>query len=255
MSPSPSPISESQLNANRENAKKSTGPRTAEGKSRTRLNGLRHGLTGQTAFLPEEDRAAYHRHHADFRAELKPLGLIETQLAHQLADDYWRLNRLKAIETNIFALGIEAHAEELEDDALSQAQTYLDHARELNLLSIYEQRLNRAINSRHQQLRNLRELRREEENVLAFRKRYGLSTSQDEPQTKSANQADAQPERGGQGFGFSNQPGEPETHIDNTGQSINFLNLPDPGTGFPARIYPSQLPRTGQIAANAPQSV
>jgi hypothetical protein len=194
MAPAPAPISESQLAANRENSTHSTGPRTAEGKSRTRLNDLRHGLTGQTAFLPEEDHAAYERHHADFRAELKPHDFIETQLAHQIADDYWRLNRLKAIGTNIFALGIEAHAEELEDDALSQAQTYLDHARELNLLSTYEQRLNRAIHGKHLQLRRLRELRKEEEVRAAFRKRAGLIPDE----------ADTQTECPGQGFGFSN---------------------------------------------------
>jgi hypothetical protein len=44
---SPALISDAQLNANRENATRSTGPRTSEGKSRTRLKGLRQGLTGQ----------------------------------------------------------------------------------------------------------------------------------------------------------------------------------------------------------------
>jgi hypothetical protein len=43
------PLSEARLNANRLNSEHSTGPRTGEGKKRTRLNGLRHGLTGQAA--------------------------------------------------------------------------------------------------------------------------------------------------------------------------------------------------------------
>jgi hypothetical protein len=44
-----------QIAANRENAKKSTGPRTPEGKARTRLNAKRDGLTAQVITLPEED--------------------------------------------------------------------------------------------------------------------------------------------------------------------------------------------------------
>jgi hypothetical protein len=153
------PISEAQLIANRENAKRSTGPATPEGKSRTRLNGLRHGLTGQTALLPEEDREAYERHHADFFAELAPEGPSEIQLARSIADDYWRLNRIKAIEDNIFALGIEALAEQL-DPALAQARTYLDQAREINLLSLYEQRLNRAVHKKHIEFAELQRLRK-----------------------------------------------------------------------------------------------
>jgi hypothetical protein len=173
-------ISESQLTANRENARLSTGPRSAEGKSRTRLNGLRHGLTGQTVLLPEEDREAYDLHHADFLAELAPEGLVETQIAHGIADDYWRLNRIKAIEDNIFALGIESMADEL-DPALAQARTYLDRSREINLLSLYEQRLNRAVHKKYAELAELQRLRKMARAVQAGRTNengFGFSNNQ-----------------------------------------------------------------------------
>ena len=45
--------------ANRANAQKSTGPRTEEGKQRSRLNGIRHGLTGQVSIMTDENRAAH----------------------------------------------------------------------------------------------------------------------------------------------------------------------------------------------------
>jgi hypothetical protein len=177
---SPATISDAQLAANRENAQHSTGPRTAEGKSRTRLNGLRHGLTGQTVLLPEEDRVACDKHCADFLAELAPAGVIETQIARSAADDYWRLNRIKAIEDNIFALGIEAHAGEFHEDptfdaALAQAQTFLDQARQINLLSIYEQRLNRAVNKKLAELAELQRIRK----VAAARQGNGSGFSTD----------------------------------------------------------------------------
>jgi hypothetical protein len=162
---SPSTISEAQLIANRDNAQHSTGPRTAKGKSRTRLNGLRHGLTGQTILLPEDDQIVYHQHCAGLLADLAPAGPFETQIAQSVADDYWRLNRIKAIEDNIFALGIESHAGEFHEDAasdaaLAQAQTFLDHANQINLLSIYEGRLNRGLSKKLAELAELQRLRK-----------------------------------------------------------------------------------------------
>jgi hypothetical protein len=154
---SPATISDAQLIANRENAQRSTGPRTPEAKSRTRLNGLRHGLTGQTVLLPEDDRALYDKHCADFLTELLPEGPVETQVAQSIADHYWRLNRIKAIEDNIFALGIEAHDG---DSARGMAQTFLDQARQINLLSIYEQRIHRAVQKEHLQLAELQRIRK-----------------------------------------------------------------------------------------------
>jgi hypothetical protein len=44
--------------ANRRNTKKSTGPRTEEGKSKSRLSELKHGMTAQTVLLPGNDGQA-----------------------------------------------------------------------------------------------------------------------------------------------------------------------------------------------------
>ena len=61
-----------QLTANRANAQKSTGPRSAEGKSASRFNALKHGLDAQSVIIPGEDPAAYDALAADYRAEWQP---------------------------------------------------------------------------------------------------------------------------------------------------------------------------------------
>jgi hypothetical protein len=51
-------ISQRKIEANRKNAAKSTGPRTAQGKANVRLNAVTHGLTGATVVLPHEEEQA-----------------------------------------------------------------------------------------------------------------------------------------------------------------------------------------------------
>ncbi|HTA47620.1 MAG TPA: hypothetical protein VK789_34505 [Bryobacteraceae bacterium] len=153
------PVSEKQLEANRRNAQRSTGPRTAEGKARSSLNNLRHGLTGQITVLPEEDREAHDAFCNRLITGFQPETPIEEQLAHFIAEDTWRLNRVAAIENNIFALGRSRHHGEVRN-ALDDAQSFLDHARELNLLSLYEQRIHRNM---QRNLNQLRELQKERE--------------------------------------------------------------------------------------------
>ena len=91
-----------QINANRENARHSTGPKTPDGKARASLNSLRHGLLARQIVLPIEDRAQYLELLAALEAEHQPEGPLETFLVHQMAASQWRLQRLTRIETGFF---------------------------------------------------------------------------------------------------------------------------------------------------------
>src|SRR5205807_3832544 len=84
---------------NKANAQKSTGPRTEAGKQRSKLNALRHGLTGQTVVLPSDDLIAYQRHCQQLHDQYHPKNPMEVQLTQAVADLSWRLNRITAIET------------------------------------------------------------------------------------------------------------------------------------------------------------
>jgi hypothetical protein len=82
-----------------------TGPRSEAGKQRTRLNAYKHGLTGQIHLFTPEEHGAFERHCQSIVAALAPVGVIEQELAQSIAEDKWRLNRIRAIESGIFALG------------------------------------------------------------------------------------------------------------------------------------------------------
>jgi hypothetical protein len=142
--------SPAQIKANRQNATRSTGPRTDSGKSRTRLNGLRHGLTTQTALMPYEDRESNEAFLAQQIQALQPQSDAERTVAASIADDRWRLTRARAIEENI-ALGNEEDPQTAA--ALNQALTFLTDAKQIALL--YESHINRNIKNNLAELRDL----------------------------------------------------------------------------------------------------
>jgi hypothetical protein len=144
-------ISEKQLAANRRNAERSTGPRTEEGKKASALNARRHNLTGQVTAMTDADRIMHDAFSASIVENLAPEGAMEIQLAQRIATDSWRLNRISAIEDNLFALGHSAHSNDIETDhpeihaALTAAKVFTEESKQLQLLTLYEQRINRNL--------------------------------------------------------------------------------------------------------------
>jgi hypothetical protein len=79
-----------QVEANRHNSQKSTGPRTPEGKAAVRLNALRHGLCARTAVLPTENAEEFHQLCADLETEWQAQGRTEQYLLEQMAVSQWK---------------------------------------------------------------------------------------------------------------------------------------------------------------------
>lgn len=161
-------ISEKQLEANRHNALLSTGAKTPEGRKRSSVNALRHGITGQVTTMTDEDRAAHDTFTQALIHDLAPQGPMETQLAQRIATDSWRLNRISAVEDNLFALGQLQNAGQACPDvpqldaALTTAHTFTLESKQLQLLSLYEQRINRAIQKNLTILKQLQSARKAE---------------------------------------------------------------------------------------------
>jgi hypothetical protein len=102
-----------QIEANRKNARRSTGPRTPAGKARVAQNALRHGLGAMAPVLPGEDPADWEAHRAGVLLSLRPVGTLEEALACRVAVCLWRMQRAAAYETAVTAVGLD----EVEDDA------------------------------------------------------------------------------------------------------------------------------------------
>ncbi len=153
-----------QIAANQANATKSTGPKSAAGKQAVKVNAVRHGLTGRTVVLPSDDLDLYKTHVKTLTAHLKPEGPEEIQLASLIADDYWRLQRIHSIEDGIFAMQFAENeilaTHPAADATLNQATAYLQHSKELERLTLYEQRIHRNIKASTARLESLQQARR-----------------------------------------------------------------------------------------------
>src|SRR5450755_3478906 len=91
-----------QIEANRRNALKSTGPTTREGKERSRCNAIRHGLTAETVIAALEDAKDYQAFEAAVIADYDAESAVERELVLRLASVLWRLRRATGIETSLF---------------------------------------------------------------------------------------------------------------------------------------------------------
>ena len=94
-------MTEAQMNANRENAKKSSGPKTDAGKANSSRNATKHGLTSANPLLPGEDPAGLHSLRIDLFTRFRPVGDGEEMLVQRIAEAQWRLSRVLTHEAGI----------------------------------------------------------------------------------------------------------------------------------------------------------
>jgi hypothetical protein len=87
-----------QIDANRRNALKSTGPKSDEGKEKSSLNALRHGLTAEQAVLPHENEDDYEKFREGLLQSYAPQDSAELAIVEELVNANWRLLRLHRVE-------------------------------------------------------------------------------------------------------------------------------------------------------------
>ena len=96
-----------QIQANRRNALKSTGPSSEEGKQQSRRNAVRHGLTAETVIGALEDAEDYKAFEAAIIADYDAESAVERELVLRLASLLWRLRRATTMETGLFHIQAE----------------------------------------------------------------------------------------------------------------------------------------------------
>ncbi|HSW00650.1 MAG TPA: hypothetical protein VLI39_10790 [Sedimentisphaerales bacterium] len=175
--------SRAQIQANRSNAKKSTGPRTVEGKERASQNAVKHGLLAKEAVIVGEDPAEFEMYREGMLATLAPVGPVEEMLAERVVGLSWRLRRAERLQNIAFAALDEGEPTELLEARLQEwkqhkgserdrtvcgvldentalAQRVVEDfagARVMDRMLMYERRIENSL------YRTMRELRRERE--------------------------------------------------------------------------------------------
>ena len=96
-----------QIESNRRNAQKSTGPKTSNGKTRSSQNAVRHGLTSETVIGPLEDPADYQAFELAVTAGYDAETAVERELVLRLASLLWRLRRATSVETGLLQIQSE----------------------------------------------------------------------------------------------------------------------------------------------------
>jgi hypothetical protein len=144
-------ISAQRLEANRLNARKSTGPRTATGKAVVALNSMKHGLLTRESLVRGESEGDLVALGKRVRAELAPTGELEIFLADRIVSTSWRLRRAVAVEAALFSGGA------------TPAAVFNNCGREkMAVLSRYEVTLERSLYKALHELQRLQTARRGE---------------------------------------------------------------------------------------------
>jgi hypothetical protein len=105
--------SQAQIEANRHNAQKSTGPKTTEGKAAVAQNALKHGLFAAQDVLSVENQDEYDLLREEMLAELAPAGVVESLLAQRAVSLAWRLRRAERMQDEVVQDMVEGNADEL----------------------------------------------------------------------------------------------------------------------------------------------
>jgi len=168
--------SAAQVLANRSNARKSTGPRTPEGKATASQNAVKHGLLAEQVVIKGEDPAQFECYREGMLGELAPVGAVEEMLAERAVSLSWRLRRAERLQSAVFATVYRENANDVvlwpkhglpiqpgpgEDEVILGQVVMTDFARAqvLDRLLVYERRIENSLYRTMAQLRKERETR------------------------------------------------------------------------------------------------
>jgi hypothetical protein len=116
-------VSERKRAANRANAQKSTGPRTAEGKARVAMNAVVHEQTMRMVAVPGESASEFVLFAKLVRADLRPQNFVQTLLVERAIDLLWKLRRVQSAQLEFYATEVGELRELMEENEKSGKST------------------------------------------------------------------------------------------------------------------------------------
>ena len=144
--------SQKQIEANRTNARKSTGPRSPEGKAASRMNALKSGIDAKSQIIRGEEAANLETLRSEYYDRFHPTAPVERMLVDALIDTEWLLRRFRVVEAQLWEEGSRTTYKP--DDEITLGQSYNRNAKQFD-------RLQRRIDSAHRNYRRaLQELQR-----------------------------------------------------------------------------------------------
>jgi hypothetical protein len=143
-----------QIDANRRNARKSTGPASLAGKAASSLNALKTGIHANSAVLPSEDPAAHDALVAQYYARLQPACPEERVYVDDIIQADWLLLRLRRTETELNTYVHQTCSSPDPDYTVGQPAAYNP-----KVFSSLQWRVNATRKARREALAALRELR------------------------------------------------------------------------------------------------
>jgi hypothetical protein len=155
-------LPEARLFADQDKAKSAVNAESAQGDLQPVVrDSTWKGLTGRTVLLPSDAVAEYERHLAAYSEEFAPVGLLETNLVQSIADTDWRLCRIPALESALFAKGRIEFAELFNEQDLAarphliDAHTFIAYEKQIRNLQLQETRL---VRRREKEIAELRKM-------------------------------------------------------------------------------------------------
>ena len=267
--------SAAQIEANRLNAQKSTGPRTPEGKEKASRNAVKHGLLAEQVVIHGEDPAEFDGYRDRMLGELAPVGEVETMLAERAVGLAWRLRRAERFQSAVFARVYRENADDIvlwprhglpikpgpdEDEVVLGQVVMTDFARAqiLDRLLVYERRIEGSF------YRTMAELRKEQQARVAGgqeparsaelgsfgmegkRTPYGVTTNGDHGRDARATEGPGELAS----FGAEADPGSGTSQVEGShGRDAHATNEPAELGSFGAgavpeggRTHPSRIP-------------
>lgn len=159
--------SQKKIDANRQNAQKSTGPKTDAGKAVIAQNAVKHGLTAAAPVIPGEDPIAYNEFRRRLLDELLPKGSMENMLADRIVDLSWRLKRSGRLQLGAFDVYADGISEPPDTPALGKiAVDDFSDRRVLDRLLMYERRLEHSLYKSMLELQRLQFIRTKYQSLL-----------------------------------------------------------------------------------------